>query len=66
MKIIEYKNSNYKIDEIKMTNDAPIKNVMAPLPENYNFFMLLISKPGGGKTTWWLNLINEKSKKYIL
>ena len=63
MKIKEYSNKNYKIDEIKMTNDAPIKNVMAPLPENYNFFMLLISKPGGGKTTWWVNLIYKKAKK---
>jgi hypothetical protein len=58
----EVKNIHYEIEPIKMTNDAVLKGTYPPLPTQYNFFMLLVGKPGSGKTTLWLNLINKKDK----
>ena len=61
-KISESTNLFYKIIPYKMKNDQEIANVQPPLPDIYNFFMLLIGKPNSGKSTFWLNLVNKKSK----
>ena len=65
MKIKEYKNSKFNQDIIKMSNDGPIKNVDEPLPQFYNFFMLLVGRPNSGKTSLLLNLINKKAKNSL-
>ena len=65
MKIKEYKNSKFKQDIIKMSNDGPIKNVDEPLPQFYNFFMLLVGRPNSGKTSLLLNMINKKAKNSL-
>ena len=62
MIISEIKNPLYKIEPIKMKNDSFIKGVQPPLPQSYNFFMVCCGAPGSGKSTFWLNLINKKSK----
>ena len=62
LEISETKNDLYKISPIKMSNDAPIPNVHPPLPQNYNFFMIICGQPGSGKTCFMLNLINKKNK----
>lgn len=62
MHIKETKNDAYSIDAIPMNNDAPIPNVLPPLPQFYNFFMIVCGQPGSGKTCFFLNLINKKSK----
>ena len=62
MNITEIKNDIYKINAVHMANDARIKNVVAPLNDAYGFFILLVGKPASGKTTFWINLINKKSK----
>ena len=58
----EVKNSHYEVEPIKMVNDSSLKGTYPPLPTQYNFFILLVGKPGSGKTTLWLNLINKKDK----
>ena len=60
--IEETKNDLYKIEAVRMSNDAPIPQVHAPLPQNYNFFMIVCGQPGSGKTCWMMNMINKKSK----
>ena len=65
MKIREYKNSKFKQDIIKMSNEGPIKNVDEPLPQFYNFFMLLVGRPNSGKTSLLLNMINKKAKNSL-
>jgi AAA+ ATPase superfamily predicted ATPase len=65
MKIREYKNSKFKQDIIKMSNDGPIKNVDEPLPQFYNFFMLLVGRPNSGKTSLLLNMLNKKAKNSL-
>ena len=60
--ISESTNLFYEIVPYKMKNDQEITNVQAPLPNQYNFFMLLIGRPNSGKSTFWLNLVNKKSK----
>jgi ABC-type cobalamin/Fe3+-siderophores transport system ATPase subunit len=62
MKIHEIKNDKYHIEPYKMANDALIKNVHAPIPNQYGFFMMVIGTPGSGKSTFWLNLITKKDK----
>ena len=62
MNIQKEKNHTYKIDPIKMANDAIIKKVVEPLPNNYGFFLMIVGKPNSGKSTLWINLINKKSK----
>ena len=62
MIINETKNSSYKIDPIKMSNDKLIKGVSPPLPQAYNFALFLVGPPGSGKSTLFLNLINKKTK----
>ena len=64
MNIKEYKNENYEIEAYKMTNDALIKNVYAPMCNNYSFAMLIVGQPNSGKTTLMLNML-KKSKKRI-
>ena len=61
--INETKNTTYEIEAIKMSNDSFIKGVEPPLPQMYNFFMVCCGAPGSGKTTFFLNLINKKSKQ---
>ena len=65
MRIREYKNYKFKQDVIKMSNDGPIKNVDEPLPQFYNFFMLLVGRPNSGKTSLLLNMINKKAKNSL-
>ena len=62
MQIKEIKNDAYTIEAIPMNNDAPIPHVLPPLPQFYNFFMIVCGQPGSGKTCFFLNLINKKSK----
>jgi adenylate kinase family enzyme len=62
MDIVEVKNDKYKIKKIIMTNDAEIDGTELPLPTKYNFFMLLVGRPGSGKTTFAINLINKRKK----
>jgi hypothetical protein len=62
MKIREIKNDKLQIEAFKMANDGIIKNVEAPLPNHYGFFMMVIGTPGSGKSTFWLNLILKKEK----
>ena len=64
-KIKEVKNDLYKISPIRMSNDASISNVHAPLPLFYNFFMIVCGPPGSGKTCFMLNLINKKLKNTL-
>ncbi len=59
----ETKNSVYEVEPVVMSNDAKIKGTKAPLPREYNFFMIMIGKPGSGKTTLWINLINKANKQ---
>ena len=60
--IKEIKSNHYKVEPIAMANDQIIKDVEAPLPSNYGFFLLLVGRPNSGKSTLWLNLINKKAK----
>ena len=60
--ISETKNASYEVEPVVMANDAAIKGTKAPLPREYNFFILAIGKPGSGKSTLWINLINKKNK----
>ena len=62
MEINEIHNDSYKIKKIVMTNDAPIEGTELPLPLKYNFFMLLVGRPGSGKTTFAINLLNKRKK----
>jgi GTPase SAR1 family protein len=62
MQIDEIINDSYKIKKIVMTNDADIPGTELPLPLKYNFFMLLVGKPGSGKTSWWVSMITKKKK----
>ena len=61
--IEELKNDKYHIEPVKMANDAIIKNVDAPVPDKYGFFLLLIGKPNSGKSTWWINLLKKSKNK---
>ena len=65
MSLTEIKNKHYEIEAIKMSNDCPIKNTDLPLPQEYNFFMLISGRPNSGKTTFWLNLITKKKKNTL-
>lgn len=62
MIISEIKNPTYEIEPIKMKNDAFIPGVEPPLPQAFNFMMICCGSPGSGKSTFFLNLINKKSK----
>jgi adenylate kinase len=62
MIISEIKNPTYEIEPIKMKNDAFIPGVEAPLPQAFNFMMICCGAPGSGKSTFFLNLINKRSK----
>ena len=62
MNIQEIKNNKLKLQEIKMANDCKIKGVESPLPNNYNFFLLVVGAPGSGKSMLWINLISRKEK----
>ena len=62
IKIKEIKNDKLKINPIKMKNDAIIKDVVAPLPNNYGFFLCIVGKPNSGKSTFWMNLIVKKER----
>ena len=62
MNIEEIKNNKLKLQEIKMANDCKIKGVESPLPNNYNFFLLVVGAPGSGKSMLWINLISRKEK----
>ena len=62
MDIHEIKNNTYKIEPIHMKNDSLIKGVLPPIPSAYNFYMIICGGPGSGKTCFFLNLINKKSK----
>jgi hypothetical protein len=62
MKIEEIKNEKLQIEAFKMANDAVIKKVVPPLPNNYGFFLMIIGTPGSGKSTMWLNLITKREK----
>ena len=62
MKIHEIKNNKLIIEAVKMKNDAMIKHVEPPLPNYYGFFLIICGKPNSGKTTFLLNLINNKHK----
>jgi hypothetical protein len=64
LKITEYKNKKLKIDPVKMKNDAVIKDIEPPLPNNYGFMMAIIGRPNAGKTNLWLNLINKKGHAF--
>jgi Cdc6-like AAA superfamily ATPase len=63
MEINEVKNNKYELSIIKMKNDGIIKGIQDPLPSNYGFFMLLIGKPGTGKTNLWISLLKKSKKK---
>lgn len=64
MPITEVVNKHYdKIKPIRMSNDSKIEGIHPPLPNSYNFFMLLIGKPGSGKSTFWLNLLMKNKRK---
>ena len=62
MNIQKEKNHTYAIKPVIMANDAIIKNVVEPLPNNYGFFLMIVGKPNSGKSTLWINLINTKDK----
>lgn len=62
MEITEIKNEKLKLEEIKMANDSKIPGVDRPLPDNYNFFLLVCGAPGSGKSSLWINLITKKQK----
>ena len=62
MNITETKNKNYTIDPIKMSNDCIICQVEPPLPNYYGFFMMIVGRPNSGKSTLWINLINNRKK----
>lgn len=62
MNIHEITNKAYVIEPIKMANDSIIKNCEPPLPCQYGFFMICVGRPGSGKSTFWINMINKRSK----
>ena len=62
--INEIKNKKLSITPIKMKNDAIIKDIVPPLPNNYGFFLCVCGRPNSGKSTLWINLINTKKSPY--
>ncbi len=63
-KITEIKNNKYKVEAFRMANDAKIFDVVPPIPNFYNFFLIICGVPMSGKTNLWLNLINKRKSPY--
>jgi len=53
-----------KISKFDFSCDDIDKSIPKPLPQNQNFFKLIIGRPGSGKSNLILNLLCKKNKNY--
>lgn len=61
----EVEEPNYKMKPIKMSCDYSLGNNIKPPFPNKSFSMVVVGKPGSGKTTFMINLLNQKGKNRI-
>lgn len=64
--MFEVEESHYKLKPFKMSCDYALseKEIKPPFP-NKSFSMLICGKPGSGKTTFLMNILNQKGKNRI-
>jgi hypothetical protein len=50
---------NYKLDKVNFNVDVPFNNKIQPPFENKSFFYIIVGKPGSGKTSVLINMMDN-------